>query len=470
MIRLFVLLLFVASAFCADFQKTNFRAQVYAGVTPYYPIDMNPAGPYHPIDNQVVVPLQGGFLWSPFFNPLIKLDVPFTIWLGAEIGNWQWADLSSLIKEDTIAVDNHHSSLSWSQFTPAVTGAISFNVVGNLDLRFLGGIGWTRSTYSYEQVTGHPETATHTDMGYFGTVAMEYVVNQDIWSGTDLKIGAFVRQDAKDIYNLNSVLYKDVPDESRPLNGLIMSRVEQTRTKFGIEVSLDFGRESRKDRKTRFKLRDRDAELRKHNKGMDTITEWDCMAIERDYKFYLLENGKLPDMHEQFTLSQFTDVMESFLSFCAPEDLKTKESLYASLDSSKVHLKTYQMSQEEARYKQVMASNDPNYLKMFLQYYPNSRYRSATEAKIQILDDYAAFRTARTANSYKDYLQYLTNFPDGHYRKEAETGIFALVQSANRQKDYEIYLKKFPNGIFVNEARRAQHEFLKQSGAANLEN
>jgi len=120
------------------------------------------------------------------------------------------------------------------------------------------------------------------------------------------------------------------------------------------------------------------------------------------------------------------------------------------------------MTQEDTRYKQVIASNDVSYLKMFLQYYPHSKYRSTIEAKVTLLDDYGAFKNARSANNYKEYLQYLASFPDGQYRKEAETGIYALVQAANRQKDYEIYLKKFPNGFYVNEARRALHELMKQ--------
>lgn len=472
----FFLLICALSVYAADFEKSSLRAQVYFGATPYYPIDISPARQHTdfsppPLQNQTVVPLQAGVLWSPLFTPAFKWDVPFTLWIGFEAGNWEWSELynsKNLIRnEGTDSADAVDvETLNWSQWMPSAVAGVSFNVIGDLDLRLLGGIGMTRTAFTHE-LSGHEKVTTHSDMGYFGTASLEYIVNNDIFHNTDLKVSLFVRQDAKSIHNVKAVSVNNSEDQSQVLNGLQFDRIEQTRLKIGLELSLDFGRESRKDRKKRFKLRDRDHELRKHNAGMDTLTEWDCMAIERDYKFFIVASGDLPDMKEKFTKSQFTDVLESFLAFCAPEDLATKEKLYASLDSNKVVLKKYQMSQEETRYRQVMASNDISYLKMFLQYYPQTRYKKSVESKIKVLDDYSAFRVARNSNSYKDYLQYLANFPEGHYRQEAEAGIYGLVQSANRQKDYEIYLKKFPNGLYVNEARRALHELLKQTGTTS---
>lgn len=471
---LFTLLILSISVFAADFEKSSLRAQLYLGAVPYYPIDIAPARQNNDrlrypekLNDQMVVPVQAGFLWSPLFTPAFKWDVPFTLWIGFEAGNWEWAELynsSNITLDDGQKVNNE--KLSWSQWMPSAVAGVSVNVIGDLDLRLLGGIGWTRTSFTHE-LSGHEKVINHTDMGYFGTASLEYIVDNDIFKNTDLKISAFVRQDAKSIHKVSAVAVNNDPDQIQALNGLSFDRIEQTRLKIGIELSLDFGRESRADRKKRFKLRDRTSDLRKHNAGMDTLTEWDCMAIERDYKFFLSASGELPDMKEKFTKSQFTDVLESFLAFCSPEDLSTKEKLYASLDSNKVVLKHYQMSQEEARFRQVMASNDVNYLKMFLQYYPQSRYRNSIESKIKVLDDYSAFRVARNGNTFKDYLQYIANFPEGHYRDEAETGIFKLVQDANRQKDYEIYLKKFPNGTFVNEAKRALHEIMKQTGSTS---
>ena len=121
-----------------------------------------------------------------------------------------------------------------------------------------------------------------------------------------------------------------------------------------LELSLEFGKESRRDRKVRFALFDRDSVLRKNSEVKDTLSDWDCMAIERDYKLFL-EDGSLPDVSASYTKVQFADVLESYLAFCKPADLNTKEHLYSALDSSKVNLKQYQVKQEDSRYQQVMA-------------------------------------------------------------------------------------------------------------------
>ena len=110
-----------------------------------------------------------------------------------------------------------------------------------------------------------------------------------------------------------------------------------------------------------------------------------------------------------------------------------------------------------------MASNDPEMMEMFLQYYPNSAYRKEVEAKLQIIGDYQIFKKAQEANNFKAYLDYLANFPQGQFRNEAEECIFRLVQESNSVKDYQIYLKRFPDGRFVQEANRALQELQQPS-------
>ncbi len=452
-----IVLALVLSVSAADFLKSQWRTQLYTGITPYYTQEFSVSGA-PAIDAKQTLPVHAGFLISPLFTPAYKLDLPLTVWLGAEVGN-----ISGSTLYDKSNLVTNHETVTWFQWMPSVTAGLSLTLWGGFDLKMLGGLGLMQTSFTHE-FSSHPKVETHSDFNYFGTVALEYILSSG--ESSDLKLSLFARQDALDLSNLAAVVPTgdSLQDQLQEISDLRIHRIEQTKLKVGLEVSWEFGRESRADRKTRFKLFDRDSQLRSHNKGGDTLKEWDCMAIERDYKFYLAPDGSLPDMKGKFTLSQFTDVMESFLAFCKPEDLRTKEKLYASLDSNKVAVKTYQISQEEIRFKQVMASNDPAYLSMFLQYYPQSQYRKAVEAKLRILDDYQDFKSARNNNTFKDYLRYLADRPEGHYRKEAETGIFLLVQAANRQKDYEIYLKKFPNGFYINEARKALSEIIRANG------
>jgi hypothetical protein len=123
--------------------------------------------------------------------------------------------------------------------------------------------------------------------------------------------------------------------------------------------------------------------------------------------------------------------------------------------SGKVQIKEYQVRQEDSRFDQVMASNDPEMLEMFLQYYPDSPRRAEVEAKLRSLGEYDKFRAIQAQNTFKAYLTYLNDNPNGAFRDEAEAGIFELVKSGNRLKDYEIYLKRFPNGKYVEEAKAA---------------
>ena len=273
-------------------------------------------------------------------------------------------------------------------------------------------------------------------------------------------IGVNVRKEFLPYENLKATNpYSYDAENPTPSSGYAGITVDKISYKWpvrvGLELSLDFGRESRRDRRMRFTLRDRDQVLRENSEVKDTLSDWDCMAIERDYRFFLDENGELPDMSEAFTRTQFSDVLESFLAFCHPADLATKEKLYATLDTGKVELKEYQVRQEDSRFDQVMASNDPEMLEMFLQYYPDSPRRGEVEAKLRTLGEYHKFREIQAQNTFKAYLTYLNDNPDGAFRDEAETGIFELVKSSNRLKDYEIYLKRFPNGKYVNEAKAA---------------
>lgn len=457
--RLILILLAALSVYAADFDQTRWRTQVYLQVSPYAPwtLDGQSVGNPDPISFEAGgFPVTGGFLWSPLLTPAFKLDLPFTFWLGGEVGSFRFGEIEKV---------NVSETFSYSAFMPAGVAGVSVNMFGDWDLRLLGGYGQQRLTFTNEYSNLATSTVTATASQAFASASIEYVLTE-LFDGTDLKLGINVRKNFLALKNIKAVtLVTDTASITPPeLNGLVFDKIEPSLpVQIGIELSLDFGRESHRDRKVRFKLYDRTDVLRENNKERDTLSEWDCMAIERDYKFFL-EEGELPDVRHKFTKSQFSDVLESFLAFCKPENLRTREQLFASLDSNKVELKRYQVSQEDTRFKQVMASNDLSMMKMFLQYYPQTRFRPNVESKIRVLQDFQDFKAARTANTFQSFLGYLTGHEDGHYRKEAETGVFNLVRNANRIKDYEIYIKKFPEGLFVDDARRAIHE-LKKSGS-----
>ena len=449
----FLLLLAVAPILAADYDHTSWKSQLYVQVSPYDPLSMYGQGTK--ISDATFeakgVPLTGGFLWNPLYNPLFKVDIPLSFWIGAELGSYRFGDMGSISGE----------KLSYQSYTPSAVGGLSINVYGDWDLRLMGGYG--QQYFTFENSHNDSRYTSKVKQAFAGGV-VEYRITE-LWDGVDLKVGLHARKQFLKMENVRAV--KNFPEQvdavTPVMNGLVFDKIEtDLPVQVGIEFSFDFGRESRRDRKVRFKLGDRTVQLREHNKERDTLSEWDCMAIERDYKFFL-EGSELPDVRHKFTKAQYSDVLESFLAFCKPENLRTREKLFASLDSNKVEVKRYQITQEDARYKQVMASNDVNMMKMFLQYYPETRFRSSVESKINVMEDYQDFKAARATNTFQSYLGYLSK-EGGGYRKEAETGIFELVKAGNRVKDYEIYLKRFPDGIYVEDARRALHELNKVQG------
>jgi len=474
--KLFItFLLLSAAAYAADFERSNWRAQMYLQAEPAFVHfeSKNPQLLKKPIDKEVLtVPMSAGFLFSPLYTPLFKADIPFTFWLGAEVNSIQFREIASdpaywgVDDEGNRVEDEQHDlsqagdgrTLSFRAYAPSVVGGFSFNIGGDFDLRVLGGYGFHFFTFIDNYSTS---TKDNTEMAptAFVSGALEYRITE-IFQDVDLKIGVNVRKEFlpyEDLKATNPYKYdKENPTPSSGYMGISFDKISyKWPVRVGIELSLDFGRESRRDRRMRFTLRDRDQVLRENSEVKDTLSDWDCMAIERDYRFFLDENGELPDMSEAYTRTQFSDVLESFLAFCHPADLATKEKLYATLDTGKIELKEYQVRQEDSRFDQVMASNDPEMLEMFLQYYPDSPRRGEVEAKIRTLTEYHKFREIQAQNTFKAYLSYLNDNPNGAFRDEAEAGIFDLVRNSNRLKDYEIYLRRFPNGKYVEEAKAA---------------
>lgn len=479
MMRKFItsILILAVAALAADYERSNWRMQLYLQAEPAI-LTFEDSDPALLVDKELKedifsVPLSLGFLWSPLITPWAKADIPFTLWIGAEVNavifNFNSQGFGEIRSGDEYtfqgtncpnnSCDGDGQSLSYRAYTPSVLAGFSFNLGGDFDLRVLGGYGFQFFTFTSDN-NGSKRDVTTSVPTAFVSGALEYRIGE-MFQDVDFKIGVNVRRDFLPYEDIKAS--KKSKDEFPPAySGITFDKISyKLPVRVGLELSMDFGRESRRDRRMRFTLHDRDDVLRKNSEVKDTLSDWDCMAIERDYRFFLDEDGELPDMSEAFTRTQFSDVLESFLAFCHPADLATKEKLYATLDTGKVQLKEYQVKQEDSRFEQVMASNDPEMLEMYLQYYPDSPRRAEVEAKLKTLGDYHKFREIQAQNTFKAYLTYLNDNPNGAFRDEAETGIFELVKAGNRKKDYEIYLKRFPEGKFVKEAEEA----IKQASA-----
>lgn len=477
------------TAFAADYERSNWRMQLYLQAEPailnfedsdpQFLVEKDSKKglvPRHIDEDIFAVPLSLGFLWSPLITPFWKADIPLTIWLGVELNtfifNFNSQGFGDIMSNDIYYFDgaantsscndkdgceSDDQTLSFRSYAPAGLLGLTFNIGGDFDLRVLGGYGIQFFTFtndnngSQRDVTSYAPTA-------FVSGALEYRITE-VFQDVDLKVGINVRKEFMPYENFkatNEVSSKKIEGLPPAYSGIEFDKISyKYPVRVGLEFSLDFGRESRRDRGMRYKLHDRDDVLRKNSEVKDTLSDWDCMAIERDYRFFLDDDGELPDMSEAYTRTQFADVLESFLAFCHPADLATKEKLYASLDTGRVQLKEYQVRQEDSRFDQVMASNDPEMLEMYLEYYPDSPRRGEVENKLKNLSEYHKFREIQAQNTFKAYLGYLNDNPDGAFRDEAEAGIFELVKEGNRLKDYEIYLKRFPDGKYAEEAKAA---------------
>ena len=463
---LLALTLFAAATQAADFERINWRTQLYLQGEPAFmtfKADKKNTLLDDGVDKDVLtVPVSFGALWSPLITPFWKADIPFTLWLGVEVNGFQFGTIEDNPKYTIDDKETNKKGRKGEQtdrelwfmgYAPSALAGFTFNLGGDFDLRVLGGFGFQFFSF-YDDYAGN--TKSHTEILKTGFVssALEYRIGE-LFQDVDFKIGINVRKDFLPYENVKA-RDEDKDASPSPYSDLKFDKIEyKWPVRVGLEISLDFGRESRRDRRMRYALHDRDDVLRKYSEVKDTLSDWDCMAIERDYRFYLDENGELPDMTEAYTRTQFADVLESFLAFCHPADLATKEKLYASLDSGKIQLKEYQSAQEDSRFDQVMSSNDPEMLEMFLLYYPDSPRRPEVEAKLRSLSEYDKFRAIQAQNTFKAYLTYLNDNPNGAFRDEAEAGIFELVKCGNRLKDYEIYLKRFPDGKYVEEAKAA---------------
>ena len=83
---LLALTFFTAATQAADFERINWRTQLYLQGEPAFmsfKADKKNTLLNDGIDKDVLtVPVSLGALWSPLITPFWKADIPFTLWLG----------------------------------------------------------------------------------------------------------------------------------------------------------------------------------------------------------------------------------------------------------------------------------------------------------------------------------------------------------------------------------------------------
>ena len=279
----------------ADFERSNWRMQLYLQTEPAILV-FEDSDPQFLIDKDIkeevfAVPLSLGFLWSPLITPAWKADIPFTLWLGVEVNsfilNFNAAGFGEVLANDDYKFDGMNKdkekleadgqSLSFRSYAPSVLGGFTFNIGGDFDLRVLGGYGFQFFTFINDYSSS---TRDHTEIlpTAFVSGALEYRITE-LFKDVDLKIGVNVRKEFLPYEDIKARDKDNSPSPS-PYSDLKFDKISyKWPVRVGLELSLDFGRESRRDRRMRYNLHDRDDVLRKYSEVKDTLSDWDCMAI-----------------------------------------------------------------------------------------------------------------------------------------------------------------------------------------------
>ena len=196
--KLFAILsLLAAASYAADFERSNWRTQLYLQGEPAFlnfKTEKNKTLLDDGLDKDVLtVPLSLGLLWSPLITPLWKADIPFTFWLGAEVNSFQFGTIEDNPKYTipdeskdgkTRKGEQTDRELWFLTYAPSVLAGFSFNLIGDLDLRVLGGFGFHFFSF-YDDYSGH--TDQHTEMAQTGFVsgALEYRITEIFTNDVD---------------------------------------------------------------------------------------------------------------------------------------------------------------------------------------------------------------------------------------------------------------------------------------------
>ncbi|MBO7513485.1 MAG: hypothetical protein J6T54_11070, partial [Fibrobacter sp.] len=145
---LLALTFFTAATQAADFERINWRTQLYLQGEPAFmsfKADKKNTLLNDGIDKDVLtVPVSLGALWSPLITPFWKADIPFTLWLGVEVNGVQFGTIedspeytftdSETGKKNTKSPHNDEE-LWFMGYAPSALAGFTFNLGGDFDLR-----------------------------------------------------------------------------------------------------------------------------------------------------------------------------------------------------------------------------------------------------------------------------------------------------------------------------------------------
>lgn len=200
-----ILTLLTAASYAADFERSNWRSQLYLQAEPAFltfKADAKKTLLNDGVDAELLtVPLSVGALWSPQITPFWKADLPFTIWLGLEVNSIQFGTIEdspkyTFTKDDgskDTSSPHDNRELSFLAYAPSALAGFTVNLVGDLDLRLLGGFGFHFFSF-YDDYSGNTKQKTAMAYTGFASGALEYRITE-VFQDVDLKIGINVRKE-----------------------------------------------------------------------------------------------------------------------------------------------------------------------------------------------------------------------------------------------------------------------------------
>jgi len=94
----------------------------------------------------------------------------------------------------------------------------------------------------------------------------------------------------------------------------------------------------------------------------------------------------------------------------------------------------------EAEYRNVVRFNNPSRLRAFCEQYPISKYDGIIKEKLEELEK-AACERAIKKNRINDYLDFVSDFPEGKYRSLVKENFYRATKESDTAEYYVSFLK-----------------------------